>query len=246
MSILGIDIGGSGVKGAPVDLAQGAFETERLRIETPQPATPKAVAKVVGEIVDHFALKGPFGCTFPAVVQHGVTMTAANVDESWIGTDAETLLREQTGYPVVVLNDADAAGIAEVKYGAGQDAKGVVIVLTFGTGIGSAIFVDGKLLPNTEFGHVQLKGDDAEHYTAAQVRKNEDLSWKRWGRRVNEYLQYMETLFTPDRFIIGGGVSKKHEKFFEHIDVRAEIVPAELFNDAGIIGAALAAAALEG
>ncbi len=246
MSILGVDIGGSGVKGAPVNLKKGKFATERLRIETPQPSTPGAVAKVVAKIVDHFALKGPFGCTFPAVVQHGVVKTAANVDDSWIGVDAEKLLRKKTGYPVVVLNDADAAGIAEMQYGAGQGVKGVVVVLTFGTGIGSAIFVDGKLLPNTEFGHVQLHGDDAEHYAAAQVRKNEDLGWKKWGQRVNEYLQYMEMLFSPDLFIIGGGVSKRHEKFFEYIDVHAEVVPAQLFNDAGIIGAALVAAELKG
>ncbi|MCB0085658.1 MAG: ROK family protein [Caldilineaceae bacterium] len=241
MDILGIDIGGSGVKGAPVNVEIGEYNTDRHRIETPQPATPAAVAGVVKEIVNYFDLKGPFGCTFPAVILHGVAMSAANVDKSWIGTDAETLFREATGYPVCVLNDADAAGIAEMRYGAGRDHKGVVIMLTFGTGIGSAIFVDGRLVPNTEFGHVEFKGMDAEHRASAQVRKDEDLSWKKWGKRVNEYLNYMEMLFSPDLFIIGGGVSKRHEKFFPYLTTRAEIVPAQMFNDAGIIGAALAA-----
>lgn len=239
--VLGIDIGGSGVKGAPVNLEKGEFATERLRVETPQPSTPDAVAGVVKQIVDHFGMEGPFGCTFPAVVQHGVTLSAANVDKSWIGTDAATLMRETTGHDVIILNDADAAGIAEMKYGAGQDKKGMVIMLTFGTGIGSAIFVDGKLVPNTEFGHVQMHGMDAEHYAAARIRKDEELSWKKWAKRVDEYLHYMEVLFTPDLFIIGGGVSKKQEKFLPRLTVETEVIPAELLNDAGIIGAALAA-----
>ena len=241
MDILGIDIGGSGVKGAPVHVEKGEFSTERHRIETPQPATPAAVAGVVKEIVDFFDLKGPFGCTFPAVILDGVAMSAANVDKSWIGTNAETLFQEATGYPVRVLNDADAAGIAEMQFGAGRDRKGVVIVLTFGTGIGSAIFVDGHLVPNTEFGHVEFKGMEAEHRASAQVRKDQDLGWKKWAKRVDEYLNYMEMLFSPSLFIIGGGVSKRYEKFFPYLNTRAEIVPAQLFNDAGIIGAALVA-----
>lgn len=241
-NVLGIDIGGSGIKGAPVDLKKGEFTTGRLRIETPQPSKPEAVAKVVGKLVKHFGYDGPIGCTFPAVVQHGVTLSAANVDKSWIGADAATLFREETGQPVIVLNDADAAGIAEMRHGAGKGRNGVVIMLTFGTGIGTAVFHDGKLLPNTEFGHVEIQGEDAEHRAAANVRKQEDLSWKEWSKRVEEYLQHMEMLFTPDLFIIGGGVSKKHEKFLPRIDgIRAEIVPAALFNDAGIIGAAMAA-----
>lgn len=240
--ILGIDIGGSGIKGAPVDLKKGKFAAERLRIETPQPSKPKAVAKVVGELVKHFDYKGPIGCTFPAVIQRGVALSAANVDKSWIGTDAATLFREQTGCPMLVLNDADAAGYAEMKHGAGKGRDGVVIMLTFGTGIGTAVFLDGKLLPNTEFGHVEIRGKDAEHRASANVRKEKDLSWKEWAKRVEEYLQHMEMLLTPDLFIIGGGVSKRHEKFLPLLGgIRAEIVPAELFNDAGIVGAAMAA-----
>lgn len=243
--MFGIDIGGSGIKGAPVDLEKGEFATERLRIETPQPATPDAVAQTVKQLIDHFGWKDAFGCTFPAIIQNGVALSAANVDKSWIGTNAEKLFQDATGLPVRVLNDADAAGIAEMAYGAGKGHQGVVIMLTFGTGIGSAIFNNGQLQPNTEFGHVFMSnGKEAEHYTAGKVRKDENLSWKKWGLRVNEYLQYMEALFSPDLFIIGGGVSKRHEKFFEHIDVRAALVPAESRNDAGIIGVALAARAL--
>lgn len=245
-NVLGIDIGGSGVKGAPVDLEKGEFAEDRLRIETPQPSTPDAVAQVVKQIVEHFDLKGPFGCTFPAVVQHGVTLSAANVDNAWIGTHAEKLMRQTTGHEVIILNDADAAGVAEMKYGAGRGHRGLVIMLTFGTGIGSAIFIDGKLVPNTEFGHVEMHGMDAEHYAAARIRKKEDLSWKKWGKRVDEYLHYMNMLFSPDLFIIGGGVSKKQHKFMPQITVKTEVVPAQLLNDAGIIGAALAASELEG
>jgi polyphosphate glucokinase len=241
VEIMGIDIGGSGIKGAPVNVDKGEFMTERQRFETPQPSTPAAVAEAVVNLVKHFNWQAPIGCTFPAVVLHGVTLTAANVDPSWIGTNAETLFREATGCPVRVLNDADAAGIAEMTFGAGKDRKGVVILLTFGTGIGSAIFIDGILLPNTEFGHVELRGKDAEHRAAARIKTEKDLSWKEWGERVNEYLQYMEKLFTPDLFIVGGGVSKKFERFAPYLQTRAEIVSAQLQNDAGIVGAAMAA-----
>jgi polyphosphate glucokinase len=244
VNILGIDIGGSGIKGAPVDIEQGQLTVARHKIATPQPSLPAAVAIVVGEMLDHFDYQGPFGCTFPAVVQHGVTLSAANVDKSWIGADARSLFMEVTGQPVVVLNDADAAGVAEMAFGAGKGRTGVVIMLTFGTGIGSAIFTDGVLLPNTEFGHVQLRGKDAEHRAAARIRDEEDLSWKEWGERVNEYLQYMEMLFTPDLFIIGGGVSRKFDKFAKYLSVRAELAPAQLGNDAGIVGAAMAAKTL--
>ena len=244
--ILGIDIGGSGIKGALVDLKKGKFATERLRIETPQPSKPDAVAKVVGELVKHFAYKGPIGCTFPAVIQRGVALSAANVDKSWIGTDATTLFSKETGCPVLVWNDADAAGYAEMTHGAGKGRDGIVIMLTFGTGIGTAVFLDGKLLPNTEFGHVEIRGKDAEHRASANIRKEKDLSWKEWAGRVEEYLQHMEMLFTPDLFIIGGGVSKRHEKFLPLLKgISAEIVPAQLFNDAGIVGAAMAAADLK-
>lgn len=242
MHILGVDIGGSGIKGAIVDVKTGELVTERHRIPTPQPSTPEAVASTVAEIVQHFDYKGPIGCTFPAVVKGGVTMTAANVDDAWIGIDAEGLLEDRTNCRVVVLNDADAAGIAEFTYGAGKGNLGTVIVLTFGTGIGSAIFVNGNLLPNTEFGHMELKGMDAEHYAADAVRKDEDLSWKHWAKRVNKFLGAMDTLFSPDLYIFGGGVSKKHEKFFGYLKTKTSVVPATLRNEAGIIGAALAAA----
>jgi polyphosphate glucokinase len=243
MQGLGIDIGGSGIKGAIVDLDKGDLVTERHRIETPQPATPQAVAKVVNEIVQHFKWDAPFGCTFPAIVRHGVTMTAANVDKSWIGCDAAGLFGGATGRKVVVLNDADAAGIAEMTFGAGKGRdRGVVIVLTFGTGIGSAIFLDGKLLPNTEFGHVPMpmKGIHAEHYCSEKARKDADLKWPEWAVRANHYLELMELLFSPDLFIIGGGISKKSEKWLPLLKAQAKIVPAELLNEAGIVGAAMA------
>lgn len=242
VQILGIDIGGSGIKGALVDVVKGELTTERHRIPTPQPATPDAVANVVAEIVKHFDHSGPVGCTFPAVVKRGVTLTAANVDDGWIGIDAEGLLVEKTNNPFLILNDADAAGIAEFTFGAGAENRGTVIVLTLGTGIGSAIFVNGNLLPNTEFGHMIIEGMDAEHYAADAVRKRDDLSWKKWGKRVDRVLAELDKLFWPDLYIIGGGVSKKHDKFFEYLTTHTPIVPAALQNDAGIIGAAMAAA----
>lgn len=244
MHILGIDIGGSGIKGAVVDVTTGELVTERHRIPTPQPSTPDKVAVVVADLVKHFNYDGPIGCTFPSVVKSGITLTAANVDDAWIGVDAEGIFEEHTNCSVLVLNDADAAGIAEFTYGAGQGNRGIVIVLTFGTGIGSAIFVNGNLVPNTEFGHMELRGMDAEHYAASAVREREDLSWKKWGKRVNRFLKAMDVLFTPDLYIIGGGVSKKHEKFFPYLTTRTPIVAAALRNEAGIVGAAMAAAQL--
>lgn len=241
MEILGIDIGGSGIKGNMVEVEKGELTNARHKIATPQPATPKAVAGVVAELTRHFGYKGPIGITFPGVVQHGVTLTAANVDKGWIGLNAEELFAKATGCPVKVLNDADAAGVAEMQYGAGKGRKGVVILLTFGTGIGSAIFTDGVLVPNTEFGHVQVRGKDAEHRAAARIREEKKLSFRKWGGRVNEYLQYMEMLFTPDLFIIGGGISRDFAKYKKYLEVRAEIVPAQLANEAGIVGAAMAA-----
>jgi polyphosphate glucokinase len=243
MQALGIDIGGSGIKGAVVDLETGQLVTERHRIETPQPSKPNAVAAVVAQVVNHFEWRGVIGCTFPAIVRHGVTMTAANVDKSWIGTHAEKLFAEVTGNPVRLLNDADAAGVAEMTYGAGRGRGGVVMILTFGTGIGSAIFHDGKLLPNTEFGHLPMpiKGIIAEHYCSDRVRKEDDLKWGEWARRVNNYFEVLELLFSPDVFIVGGGVSKKAEKFIPLLKAQAAIVQAELQNDAGIVGAAMAA-----
>ena len=240
--LLGIDIGGSGIKGATVNLETGELTRERYRLETPQPSTPEAVSETVVEIVEHFSCDGPIGCTFPAIVKNGVTLSAANVDDAWIGTDAAALFAEVTSCPVSLLNDADAAGVAEMTFGAGKDKDGVVFLLTFGTGIGSAMFIDGQLIPNTELGHMALKEHkDAEKWAANSVRKAEDLSWKKWGKRVNVYLRKLEALFSPDLIIIGGGVSKKSEKFFEFLELDTPFVAAELRNEAGIVGAALVA-----
>jgi len=242
MEILGIDIGGSGIKGALVDVEQGMQTTERHRIPTPQPATPDAVGDVVAELAHHFSWQGPIGCTFPAIVKNGVVHSAANVDPTWIGTDGKALLEQKTGCPVFLLNDADAAGVAEMAFGAGKERQGTVILLTFGTGIGSAIFVNGQLIPNTEFGHLKIRGKDAEHRAAARIRKEEALSWRKWAKRVDEFLGQMEFLFSPDLFIIGGGVSRRIEKFSSYLTTTStEIVPAELQNEAGIIGAAIMA-----
>lgn len=242
MHILGIDIGGSGIKGAVVDIEKGEFVGERHRIPTPQPAKPQPVAAVVAEIVDHFAYSGPIGVTFPAIIHNGVAKSAANVDEDFIGTDVAHLIHEATGQSTVVLNDADAAGIAEMRFGAGKDRLGTVIILTLGTGIGSAIFRKGVLVPNSELGHIYLSwGMEAEHYAAERIRGEEDLSWKEWGHRVNKVFQHIDFIFSPDALIVGGGVSKKYEKYFKYIDVSCDLVPAELRNQAGIIGAALAA-----
>lgn len=250
MIVLGVDIGGTGIKGAPVDTERGELTADRFRIETPQPSKPEAVAEVVAEIARHFEWRGPIGCTFPAIVHHGVLKSAANVDKSWIGVNGVELFQKVTNCPVRLLNDGDAAGVAEMKFGAGKDRQpdaesDVVIMLTFGTGIGSAIFVDGHLLPNSELGHLILDGKNAESYAASKVRKDEKLSWKEWSARVNEYLQLVEFYFSPDLMIIGGGVSKKHEKFLPHVEVDAEVTPAQLRNEAGIIGAALAASTLQ-
>lgn len=241
MEILGIDIGGSGIKGAPVDISKGELSEARYRIDTPQPATPEAVSDTVAKIVQHFDWSGLIGCTFPAIVKHGRTLSAANVDDGWIGLEAEMLLRQKTGCALLLLNDADAAGIAEMKFGAGRDRDGVVMVLTFGTGIGSALFIDGELVPNTELGHVFLGSHEAEQWTSDRVRKERGLKWKQWGERVNAYLQHLEFLFSPDLLIIGGGASKKFDKFVHSIHVNADVEPAQLLNDAGIVGAAMAA-----
>lgn len=246
MEILGIDIGGSGIKGAPVDVERGELVQPRHRILTPEPSTPDAVADVVGEVARHFDWRGAIGCTFPAVVQRGIVWSAANVDKSWIGVDGQVLFQRTTGCSLVLLNDADAAGMAEMKFGAGQGQPGVVMMLTFGTGIGSALFINGQLVPNTELGHLELRGKDAELRAAARIRDEKELSWKQWSKRVNEYLAMIEKLFTPDLIIFGGGVSKEHGKFFQYLETRAPVVPAVLFNEAGIVGAALAAQRLVG
>ncbi|MFJ8072890.1 polyphosphate--glucose phosphotransferase [Streptomyces sp. NPDC096176] len=244
MNVFGVDIGGSGIKGAPVDLERGDLVEERHKILTPHPSTPDAVADGVAEVVGHFGWTGPVGITFPGVVTSGITRTAANVDKGWIDKDAASLLVDRLGgLPVTILNDADAAGVAEMTFGAGRGRKGTVILLTFGTGIGSAVFIDGRLVPNTELGHLELHGHDAETRASTKAKEDEDLSWAHWARRVQKYLAHVEMLFSPELFIVGGGVSRKAEKFLPLIeDVRAEIVPAGLQNNAGIVGAAMAAA----
>ncbi|MBG0812631.1 polyphosphate--glucose phosphotransferase [Planomonospora sp. ID82291] len=244
MRALGIDIGGSGIKGAPVDLEKGELTEERLRIPTPDPAGPEEVTGVVGQIVRHFGWTGPIGVTFPGVVLNGITMTAANVDPRWVGADACGLFSAAAGRPVTVLNDADAAGLAEVEIGAAKGEAGVVLMLTFGTGIGSALFVDGRLVPNTELGHLEIRGKDAERRASDSARERHDLSWDEWAERVEEYLRHVEMLFSPSLIVIGGGVSKKSEKFLPKVSVRTRVVPAALRNEAGIVGAAMAAAHL--
>jgi polyphosphate glucokinase len=240
MQIFGVDIGGSGIKGAPVDLARGDLAAERHKVLTPQPSTPDEVAECVKQVVDHFNWHGPVGVTFPGVVTDASTIrTAANVDKQWVDMDAAAL----GGIPVTVVNDADAAGVAEMNFGAGMGRRGTVIVLTFGTGIGSAVFTDGVLVPNTELGHLELNGHDAEKRASHKAREDADLSWEHWARRVEKYLRHVEMLFSPELFIVGGGVSRKAEKFLPLITkVRAEIVPAGLQNNAGIVGAAMYAA----
>ena len=242
-ALLGIDIGGSGIKGALVDPATGELLGDRYRLETPQPSSPEAVARTVAEIVTFFDYQGTVGCTFPAIVKRGVTLSAANVDKGWIDRDADALLTEATGCEVHLLNDADAAGRAEVSFGAGKGKEGVLIMLTLGTGIGSALFLDGKLVPNTEFGHLFLEsGQEAEAWASDRARKNEELNWKKWGRRLDTYLKHLEFIFSPDLFILGGGASKKSDKFLEFLDLQTPVVPAALRNEAGIVGAALWAA----
>jgi polyphosphate glucokinase len=240
-TVLGIDIGGTGIKGAPVDTRSGQLLADRHRILTPHPATPDAVTGVVAELAKFFDWSGPTGATFPAVVKNGVARTAANVDQAWIGTDAAALFSKAIGGEVTVVNDADAAGVAEMTFGVGQGRRGLVIMITLGTGIGSALFMEGVLVPNTELGHLKMGKHDAEHRAAESVREAHGLSWKDWSKRVEEYLLMVEALFTPDLFVIGGGISKKSDKFFPHLGaVRTEIVAAQLLNEAGIVGAALA------
>ncbi len=237
--VLGIDIGGSGIKGAPVDPGRGKLLSERFRIATPVPATPAAVAATVGELAKHFQWKGPIGATMPGVVKDGRLLTAANIDPSWIGSDAAALFAAATDTTVKVINDADAAGIAEMRFGAGKGRKGVVVMITLGTGIGCALFNDGVLLPNTELGHLEIRGKDAESRASARIKDERKESWSKWAKRVDEYLDRLDALVWPDLIIIGGGVSKNADKFFPKLSTRAELVAATLQNDAGIVGAAL-------
>jgi len=241
MQILGIDVGGSGVKGAPVDTDTGELLDERYRIKTPNGAKPKPVAETVAKIASYFDWKAPIGIGFPAPVRSGIALTAANISDKWIGVNVDELFTKATGCLCTTVNDADAAGLAEMKFGAGRGQPGTVIVLTLGTGIGSAIFRAGVLLPNTEFGHIEIKGEDAEYRASDAARKREDLSWKKYAKRLNRYLAVMEGLFWPNLFIIGGGISKEHEKFLPLITIDTPVVPAHQFNEAGIVGAALAA-----
>ncbi|MFO7243919.1 MAG: ROK family protein [Actinomycetes bacterium] len=236
----GVDIGGSGIKGAPVDLKKGALRKPRHRIPTPKPATPEAVVPVVADVIGHFEPEPgtPVGVTFPGVVRQGVVLTAANVDDSWVGVDLQSLLREETGYPVYVLNDADAAGYGEFMYGGAHGRDGVILLATLGTGIGTALIVDGVIVPNTEFGHLQIDGHDAEHYAAESARERHGLTDAEWIAHLQRYFSEMENLLWPDLIIVGGGVSKDHETFLPHLRLRAPIIPAELFNEAGIVGAA--------
>lgn len=240
---LGIDVGGSGIKGAIVELETGDLVGARRKIATPHPSTPRAVAGAVARLAARLEWTGVVGCTVPAVVQHGVVRTAANIHPSWIGTDGSALISAATGAPTTLLNDADAAGIAEMRLGAGRDRAGVVLLLTFGTGIGSALFVDGRLVPNTELGHLLMWGGSAERRAAASAKTAEDLSWSKWAKRLDKYLEHVERLFSPDLLIVGGGVSREHHRWVPLLHTRAEIIPARFRNNAGIIGAALAARA---
>ncbi len=240
----GIDIGGSGIKGAFVNLETGEFATDRYRIPTPQPATPEAVADTVCELVEHFEVPAdvPIGLDFPAPILHGVAPMIANLDPSWKDRDVRALFSERLGRPVYVVNDADAAGFAEVHYGAASGKDGLVMVLTLGTGIGSVLVMDGVLVPNTELGHLELDGRDAETHASSGVFERENLGWNEWASRLQRYFSHLEMLFSPDIFIVGGGISKKSKKFLPLIETRAPIVAAELQNTAGIVGSALLAA----
>ena len=238
----GIDFGGTGIKGAPVDLVKGEFAADRTRIETPAGAKPDDVAEVVAELVDRGAAPGaPVGITVPGIVSHGEVRLAANIDKSWVGTDAVKLFGERLGRDVVVVNDADAAGLAEVRYGAAKDHTGLVIITTLGTGIGSAMVYDGVLVPNAELGHLEMNGKDAEHQAANSAREREDMGWHHWGKLLTQYYRMVEMLFSPDLFVVGGGVSKHAAKFLPHVKIRTPIVPAQLRNQAGIVGAAVLA-----
>ncbi len=244
MKILGIDVGGSGIKGAPVDTKTGELLAKRYRIETPEKAKPKDVAKVVKKIARHFDWDGAIGCGFPAVIQRGMARSAANIHDSWIGRDVEALFTRYTDCPVRVLNDADAAGLAEMRFGAGHKRSGVVLIITVGTGLGSALFTDGHLVPNTELGHLEIDGQDAETNASDAARQRDDLSWKKWAKRFDVYLHTVDQLFSPDLVIIGGGASKKMHKFANRLTVSVELLPAQLRNEAGIIGGALFAESL--
>ncbi len=248
-NVIGIDIGGTGIKGGIVNLDKGKLVGDRFRIDTPQPSTPEAVAKVVGAIVAELMTRdgapdkdAPVGVTFPAIIAHGVAKSAANVDKGWKGTDVDALLTKELGRDVQVMNDADAAGLAEARYGAGRGVKGTVLVITLGTGIGSAFIFNGKLVPNAELGHLELDGADAESRASAAARQRENLSWPDYAERLQRYFGHLEFIFSPELFIIGGGISKRTEDFLPALHLETEIIPAQLQNNAGIVGGALQAA----
>ena len=239
----GVDFGGSGIKGAPVDPGTGEFSADRQRIETPQPATPQAVADVVARLVERpeVSSDAPVGVTVPGIVRSGVVRSAANIDPSWIGVDADALFTERLGRPVTVVNDADAAGYAEALLGAAAGRQGLVVVTTLGTGIGSALIHDGVLVPNSELGHLEIDGHDAETRAANGVRERDGLSWEEWAQRLTRFYGVVERLLSPDLFVVGGGVSKHAKKFLPLVEVETPLIPATLRNTAGIVGAALLA-----
>lgn len=241
MQIFGLDIGGSGIKGAVVQVDTGELATPRFRIPTPDPATPEGVVATSAQVVEHFDWQGRIGCGFPAVIKDGIVHTAANISPRWIGAHAAHMLTEATSSPVYLLNDADAAGLAEMRFGAGRGRTGVVLMLTIGTGIGTALFVNGALLPNTELGHIEIRGKEAEARASDGARERKKLSWKAWAVRFDEYLQAITRLIWPDLIIVGGGASREFERFAKYLTVPVAVIPAQLRNDAGIIGAALAA-----
>jgi polyphosphate glucokinase len=244
MQVMGIDIGGTGIKGAPVDIETGVLLAPRLRIRTPIPSKPLPVAEVIAQIINQFEWRGPVGCGFPSPIRDNVVMTAANVSKKWIGVNAAEVISEATGCPVRVINDADAAGLAEITFGAGRGRKGAIIIVTIGTGLGTALFIDGKLFPNTELGHLEVDGLDAETRASDAARRRERLSWERWGKRIDRYLHELERLFWPDLFILGGGLSNQFEKYASLLTLQTEVITAQLLNKAGIVGAALAARSL--
>jgi polyphosphate glucokinase len=242
MKALGIDIGGTGIKGAPVEVFSGEILAEHLHLPTPQPASPRAITAAIQKMIRHFRFVGPVGVGFPGVIRQGVVATAVNLSSRWVGKNAEKTFKKATGLSFSVINDADAAGLAEMHHGAGKKEKETVVLITLGTGIGSAVFIQGLLVPNTELGHLPLHGRDAEKTASAKAREKHDWGWKKWGKRVREYLQLVEKLINPDLIIVGGGVSRRAEKWLPHASkgVRARVVPAKLYNEAGIVGAAMA------
>ncbi len=235
---LGFDIGGTGIKAARVDVNAGKLVTEKAKVATPQPSDTRAVLKIVQQLIKQFKYKGPVGCGFPAIIHHGIAKSAANIDDSWLNLDIQKFFTKETGMPFYVANDADVAGLAEVKFGKARQ-KGMVIVLTIGTGIGSGMFMDGKLIPNTELGHLYYKDSVYEHYVSNSARKRENLTWEEWAPRFAEYLRHLEKLFSPDLFVLGGGASSRFDRFGHLLEIDTPVIPAQFENDAGVLGAAM-------